>query len=568
MEQLKEMQEFKITFNNKLYYIYVLIKPDSIYITIETEEEDEFIYWRKNLENQTIKETTSQMGSFKTLEDFSDMLIKGLSKKSNDSTIEFCSLNEIRELAGTENSNAQNENNLKKYLVIMNTKYERTVYPIQMDYLGSNATIDLLKNTIRRLKKNRGGNENIKKLHNSILLEKEKSEKLRKENENLNTKIKLLNEGRQLGAVDNDDIYKNYSELQEKYETYKMTTDNKIKNLNKTIEELKTTQFKESQTNFHKNEIKRNKIQDLQQQINQNSEAFYQESKQYAKIIDERNRQIDNLQKEIRKYIENERQMKVKLTNLEKELEKERRETNYYRYGNYTPKTTKSYKSNYSGNSYKNSLHNSHNSKNSKKTYSNSSASYLKKNLIPSKYKYKVYKPLMSYKTNNYGYKKKMGTNSISNKSKKTYGSGVSTSSKGKYNFKSRKDYVSPYRYNKGASPYRYAVNTKTKSNNSKNNSTKNSINKGTTPSKGSRTNYNNTYGNNKLNNGVKKNNFISTKESNINNKNKYNNKVSYNKYNKKNGNEVNNKKKEIDYKTINERLSKIQNLINQASSK
>ena len=39
--------------------------------------------------------------------------------------------------------------------------------------------------------------------------------------------------------------------------------------------------------------------------------------------------------------------MKVKIINLEKELEKEKRETNYYRYGNYTPKTSNSYKSNY-----------------------------------------------------------------------------------------------------------------------------------------------------------------------------------------------------------------------------
>ena len=142
----------------------------------------------------------------------------------------------------------------------MNTKYERIVYPIQMDYLGSNANVDLLKNTIRRMKKNKNDNENIKKLNYNLLLEKEKNIKLKKENENLNTKIKLLNEGRQLGAVENDDIYKNYSELQEKFETYKMNMENKIKSLNKTIEELKETQFKESQTNFHKNELKRNKI--------------------------------------------------------------------------------------------------------------------------------------------------------------------------------------------------------------------------------------------------------------------------------------------------------------------
>jgi len=64
-------------------------------------EEDDSTYQistittQKNLENQTIKETTSQMGSFKSLKAFSEMLIEGLSKKSNSVTIDFCSLNEI-----------------------------------------------------------------------------------------------------------------------------------------------------------------------------------------------------------------------------------------------------------------------------------------------------------------------------------------------------------------------------------------------------------------------------------------------------------------------------------------
>ena len=147
------------------------------------------------------------MGSIKTLKEFSQMLFDGLSKKNNLITIDFCSLNEIRELAGNENPNVKNENNIKKYLVLMSTKNERIVYPIQMDYLGSNANVDLLKNIIKRIKKNKNKSENIKKLNYNLLIEKEKNEKLRKENEDLNTKIKLLNEGRQLGAVDNDDIY-------------------------------------------------------------------------------------------------------------------------------------------------------------------------------------------------------------------------------------------------------------------------------------------------------------------------------------------------------------------------
>ena len=537
--------EFKTEFGKKDYYIYLQIKKDSIYIGIEFEtENNEILYWKKNLENETIKETTSQMGSFKSLQAFSEMLIDGLSKNNTNSiTIDFCSLNEIRELAGNDNITNKSESNIKKYLVIMSTKQDKVVYPIQMDYLGTNGTIELVKFSLKRIKKSYFNNENIKKLQNSVLIEKEKNERLKKENENLSTKIKLLNEGRQLGAVDNDDIYKNYTELQEKFETYKINMENKIKNLNKTIDEMKENQFRESQNNFHKNEIKKNKIQDLQQKINQNSEAFYQESKQYAKKIEENIREIESLKRDIKRYIENEKQLKVRIINLEKELEKEKRETNYYRYGNYTPKTSNSYKSHYSGSSYHNSIHRSTNSK--KSSYSNSSANYLKKNLIPSKYKYKVYKPAMSY---NYKYSssKRKTTNSISNKSRKSYGS----NSSGKY----KNNYVSPYRYNKQASPYRYAVNNKIRSN-------VNNTKKRNSPfriSNNSKKNYSKNTGSgyhvyNSYKNEVKKNNYVSN-----------NTKSSY-----KKGNDYEVKKQNTnDFKSIGDRLSKIQNLIHQANAK
>ena len=542
---MEPILEFKTEFGKKDYYIYLQIKKDSIYIGIEFEtENNEILYWKKNLENETIKETTSQMGSFKSLQAFSEMLIDGLSKNNTNSiTIDFCSLNEIRELAGNDNITNKSESNIKKYLVIMSTKQDKVVYPIQMDYLGTNGTIELIKFSLKRIKKSYFNNENIKKLQNSVLIEKEKNERLKKENENLSTKIKLLNEGRQLGAVDNDDIYKNYTELQEKFETYKINMENKIKNLNKTIDEMKENQFRESQNNFHKNEIKKNKIQDLQQKINQNSEAFYQESKQYAKKIEENIREIESLKRDIKRYIENEKQLKVRIINLEKELEKEKRETNYYRYGNYTPKTSNSYKSHYSGSSYHNSIHRSTNSK--KSSYSNSSANYLKKNLIPSKYKYKVYKPAMSY---NYKYSssKRKTTNSISNKSRKSYGS----NSSGKY----KNNYVSPYRYNKQASPYRYAVNNKIRSN-------VNNTKKRNSPfriSNNSKNNYSKNTGSgyhvyNSYKNEVKKNNYVSN-----------NTKSSY-----KKGNDYEVKKQNTnDFKSIGDRLSKIQNLIHQANAK
>ena len=519
---MEPIMEFRAEFSKKDYFIYLQIKKDSIYIGIENDSENnEILYWKKNLDNETIKETTSQMGCVQTLKSFSEMLIEGLSKKNTNKTvtIDFCSLNEIRELAGNTNTTSKSESNIKKYLVIMSSKQEKVVYPIQMDYLGTNGTAELLKFSIKRIKKYNYNNENIKKLQNTVLIEKEKNERLKKENENLTTKIKLLNEGRQLGAVENDDIYKNYTELQEKFETYKINMENKIKTLNKTIEELKENQFKESQSNFHKNELKRNKIQDLQQKINENSEAFYQESRQYARKIEENGREIEGLKREIKRYIENEKQMKVRIINLEKELEMEKRETNYYRYGNYTPKTSNSYKSNYSGSR--------HGSINSKKAYSNSNASNLKKNLIPSKYKYRVYRPTVSFKYSNY--KKRTG-NSLSNHSKRSFGSFGSTSSKGKYH-----NYVSPYRYNKQASPYRYAVNNKIRSNIN---------NKRSSPFKFKS---NKNYG---YKNEVKKNNYV-----NINSKNIY-------------SNGYENRKSKNDYKSIGDRLSKIQNLIHQANAK
>ena len=242
---MEPILEFKQNFSNKDYYIYVQPKKNSIYITIETDEMNQVLYWRKNLDSQTIQDTTSQMGSFKSMKEFNDMFLEGLSKKNDSISINFCSLNEIRELAGSETPKAQGENGIKKYLVIMNNKYEKIVYPIQMDYLGQNGSVDLLKNTIRRIKRHGINNEELKKLKNEILIEKDKNEKLKNENENLNLKIKLLNETRQPGAVENDDIYKNYSELQEKYEKYKLNSENKIKNLNKVIEDLKEEQFKE-----------------------------------------------------------------------------------------------------------------------------------------------------------------------------------------------------------------------------------------------------------------------------------------------------------------------------------
>ena len=94
---MEPIMEFRAEFSKKDYFIYLQIKKDSIYIGIENDSENnEILYWKKNLDNETIKETTSQMGCVQTLKSFSEMLIEGLSKKNTNKTvtIDFCSLNE------------------------------------------------------------------------------------------------------------------------------------------------------------------------------------------------------------------------------------------------------------------------------------------------------------------------------------------------------------------------------------------------------------------------------------------------------------------------------------------
>ena len=56
--------------------------------------------------------------------------------------------------------------------------------------------------------------------------------------------------------------------------------------------------------------------------------------KDFEKQTNEKNKEMDQLIKEIKIYRENEKALKVKVTNLEKDLQRSKRENNYYRYGN------------------------------------------------------------------------------------------------------------------------------------------------------------------------------------------------------------------------------------------
>ena len=401
------IHEFIFEFDKKEYYLYIKIEKEGINIAIETDKDNkEISYWEKYLDNKTIKEITSKMGSIKSLKDFSQILIEGLSKKNDNIYIKFCSLNEIRKLSANGMMTERAESNIKKYLVIIYINEEPVYYPIQMDYLGNKGTPYLLNYSIKRIKNSLINNESCKKLEGLLIIEKEKNKKLIKENEILNNKIKLLNEVRQLGAVENDDIYKNYSELQEIFENYKIETENKINELIKTIDGLKNNHIKEG-SHMNQTEIGNNKIKE--EKLNQENDIS--NINEYDNKIEKYLKDIENLKNKIKKYAENEKKMNVKIINLEKKLEKLKKEQKYFIYNNSTPKSSHSYKSNNSRLSYKND--NINNNKYQKNPY-NKSQNYLKKNLLFNKIKHKINK----YNNNkNNDFAKKIN-NSLGNRSK------------------------------------------------------------------------------------------------------------------------------------------------------
>jgi len=451
--------EFNVKFDNEDYIITLQsIVSDKLLIIIE--DEINSIYWKKELDENIVSNITSQMGSYKSLEVFSKMLIAALSNQNENISLNFCSLQEIQQITGNNNVNnnnssnnisnsnllKNNSDNIKKYLLLIYTQFEKVIFPIQLEYLDKNANPDILQRTIARLK-NQIKNNKLNSTVNSNLsmpINYNEYEKLKDENLKLKNTVILLEKNRQLGAVENDDIYKSYSELNEEYEKYKTNAENRIKMLTKSLEELKENQFKESKNSFYEKGKNKNKIMDLEKKLEIASDIVANERKQGAKFIDEKNKEIENLQKEIRFYKENEKTLKAKISRLEKELERKNKENSYYRFG--TPKSSKSYRS---AGSYTNSYMSGF----SKKT----TTSYLKKNLIPNnpydKYKGlrgKNYKPF-SFLDNR---KKK---NTYSNNSKKSKGSSIgskSIKSGSNYsNSSSKKNYggkyVSPYRYNK-----------------------------------------------------------------------------------------------------------------------
>ena len=100
--------EFNYKFDNKDYIITLQSISSKLIITIE--EEATNIYWKQELDENFVTEITKQIGSYKSLEVFTKMLIAALSQKNDKVTLNFCSLNEIQQLSQDNNESSFSKN--------------------------------------------------------------------------------------------------------------------------------------------------------------------------------------------------------------------------------------------------------------------------------------------------------------------------------------------------------------------------------------------------------------------------------------------------------------------------
>lgn len=394
--------EYNLTFNNVEYILYLSTNETNLSISLE--QANETLYWSGVFDGRYLEEITNKAGSFKSFEVFVKMLMSGLANETESVLVDLLSYKDLEMMRNKKNNNSNSNNNLnesnsmntdlsiinKKYLIISyQNEFEKVHYPLPLSFILQ-PEVSFTLRTIERIKKlnqklqmssnniNNNINNSFSANSNTIINYKE-LEEIKNENQNLKNKIKLLESQRKLGAVENDEFLRNYTGIKEEYESYKGQSEAKIKLLAKTVEDLKlkinynidSQAITEDTNQSSKNEKLLRTITDLENKLEKAEEIVIKERKTAQQYIEEKNREVEKIKKEIFFMKESEKKLKVKINQLEKDLEIANKRSNYAN-NTKTKSVTKSVKSNYS---YKSSVKSSSSKSNYSKDSVNSKAS-------------------------------------------------------------------------------------------------------------------------------------------------------------------------------------------------
>jgi coiled-coil domain-containing protein 61 len=336
--------EFYIEFKKVEYIVYLSVNDSGMKISMENSD---CLYWLGEYPIQNIEEITQKAGSYKTFSVFVKMLMSALSQDNDSVTVDLLT-NKDLEMMKQRRSNSMNESMSQEpnkanrvYLIVhYNGQFEKVCYPIPMYYQNPPSAESTMR-TINRLKNNA-------KPNNTSLINFKEIEEIKQENVNLRNKVMLLEGQRKQGAVDNEENYRTLNQKADEYQNYKIKAEKDISYLMKTIEDMKgnlTNNKTEKNENFEKYRII---ISEQDAKIRELEEKLISERKRGQGFVEDKNKNLEKVMKELNFARENEKRLKVRINQLEKEIEYQTKRNAYEINKNQKVKNMSSNRSTYS----------------------------------------------------------------------------------------------------------------------------------------------------------------------------------------------------------------------------
>jgi len=334
----------------------ITISNHEDFLRLMVEEKYTGNVWKGEFNSKYIEDITQKTGSFKKFAVFVKMMQAAL-KQDNDSVyLDILTPHDLEllksrktgsALSNTSQSSIALKTKEKRYLILtFKGEFEKVHYPLPLSFEEMPDT-EIMKSTISRLTKEL---EQIKSrtVMSESGIETPKSIKsaksgftvpndLAEENEMLKRRLALLECKRIGGAVEMDYLTREIIEKESDYE----------KNLKNTDKELATLKQKLSQTERETEEIKKqlfntrselghfNKTKDyeeigtLRSELGELSSSLQLERQESKAKIENNKKTLNNTIQDLNKYMENERKLKLRMTQLEKDLEQVTKRPSY-----------------------------------------------------------------------------------------------------------------------------------------------------------------------------------------------------------------------------------------------
>ena len=348
--------EFQIFHNETEYIISIIYDENCIKVVLESFDDN--YYWRGVFDKKYIEDITSKAGSYKTFQVFLKIIFSAFRRDSKFVLFDIMNSKDLQEMKKMISSRANLELSQvsslgdsqkinKKYIILTYiTEHENAHYPLPL-ILVDFPENDVLLRTISRLK-----HRIIKKIKSSALSPNkemhEEMEELKKENCFLKSKNKQLEsivKRHDIKTLEKELDYVSLSSLPNEIERIKHEYEDKIKILIKNIDDLKR-----KINNTHQDIVDKNKnindefyfkeqeflriIKSKDDKFNELSTIFIQEKKKAEELIKQKINDINNLQRDFLFCRENEKKFKIKIANLEKEIENSKKKIDIATYGN------------------------------------------------------------------------------------------------------------------------------------------------------------------------------------------------------------------------------------------